>query len=399
MDFSFNDEQRQLADALRRYLDTQYGFDARGAIIRSEAGVSDLHWAAFAELGLTALPVPEAYGGFSGGAVDMLVVMQELGRALVVEPYWATMVGVEALRLAALTQTDGETSGQPSGQPSGPGDGRGDLDANAAALLERVAQGALKLAVAFHEPAARHDLFAIATTAMPQDDGYLLDGTKSIVQHGAQADHWIVPARISGEVALFVVARDAAGVAITDYRTIDGQRAATLRFAHTPPRRLIGAQAGAAAFERVADYGIVLLCAETLGALDALNHATIEYTKTREQFGMPIARFQALQHRMVEMMIHTEQARSLTYLATLRYASDDADERRRAVSAAKVRIGQAARFVGQQAIQLHGGMGMTNEVAAAHLFKRLTIIETTLGDVDHHLARFAALPGFTSVDA
>ncbi|CAB3767776.1 acyl-CoA dehydrogenase family protein [Paraburkholderia solisilvae] len=404
MDFSFNDEQRQLADALRRYLDAQYGFDARGAIIHSDAGVSDTHWAAFAELGLTALPVPEAYGGFSGGAVDMLVVMQELGRALVVEPYWATMVGAEALRLAGAhgssVQNSAQNSGQNSGQNSERGASRGsDLDANATELLERVAQGALKLAVAFHEPAARYDLFAIATTAALQGDRYLLDGTKSIVQHGAQADCWIVPARINGDVALFVVARDAAGVAITDYRTIDGQRAATLQFAHTPARWLIGAPAGAAVFERVADYGIVLLCAEALGALDALNHATIEYTKTREQFGTPIARFQALQHRMVEMMIHTEQARSLTYLAAVRYASDDADERRRAVSAAKVRIGQAARFVGQQAIQLHGGMGMTNEVAAAHLFKRLAIIETTLGDVDHHLARFAALPGFTPVDA
>jgi len=183
-----------------------------------------------------------------------------------------------------------------------------------------------------------------------------------------------------------------------------------LLFAQTPARRLGGSHAGAATLERIADYGTLLLCAEALGALDALNLATVDYTKTRQQFGAPIARFQALQHRMVDMMIHAEQARSLTYLAAVRYADEAADEaadevadahagsradaRRRAVSAAKVRIGQAARFVGQQAIQLHGGMGMTDEVMAAHLFKRLSIIETTLGDVDHHLARFAALPGF-----
>jgi alkylation response protein AidB-like acyl-CoA dehydrogenase len=375
MDFTFNDEQQQLADALRRYLGKQYGFEARGAIIRSDAGVSDTHWAAFAELGLTALPVPEAHGGFNGSAVDMLVVMQELGRALAVEPYWATAVGVQALRLA--------------------GSGQGD-DAQ---LLERVAQGELKLAVAFHEPGARYDVFAVDTIAVQQGDRYLLDGTKSIVQHGAQVDHWIVPARMSGDIALFVVARDAAGADVTDYRTIDGQRAATLKFTQTPARRLSGTRGGAATFERIADYGTVLLCAEALGALDALNHATVEYTKTRQQFGVPIARFQALQHRMVDMMIHTEQARSLTYLAAVRYASADADERRRTVSAAKARVGQAARFVGQQAIQLHGGMGMTNEVAAAHLFKRLAIIETTLGDVDHHLARFATLPGFAAIDA
>jgi alkylation response protein AidB-like acyl-CoA dehydrogenase len=375
MNFNFTDEQQQLADALRRYLDKQYSFEARQAIVRTDAGVSDEHWSAFAELGLTALPVPEAQGGFDGGTVDMLVVMQELGRAIVVEPYWSTAVGIEALKL------------------SGTGDG------DDAALLERAAQGESKLAVAFHEPDARYDLFSIETTATRHGDGYVLSGTKSVVQHGAQADYWIVPARLDGEIALFVVARDAANTQVTDYRTIDGQRAATLAFDATPARKLNGRHAGAAALEHIADYGTVLLCAEAIGALDALNHATVEYTKTRQQFGVPIARFQALQHRMVEMLIHTEQARSATYLAAVRYGSDDIDERRRAVSAAKVRVGQAARFVGQQAVQLHGGMGVTNEVAAAHLFKRLAIIETTLGDVDHHLARFAALPGFATADA
>ncbi|MDE1182715.1 acyl-CoA dehydrogenase family protein [Paraburkholderia sp.] len=374
MDFTFTDEQQQFADALRRYLDKHYGFEARQSIVHTEAGVSDTHWAAIAELGLTALPVPEAQGGFDGSAVDMLVVMQELGRALVIEPYWATAVGIEALRLAGTRHGDD------------------------AALLERAAQGEIKLAVAFHEPRARYDLFSVETAASEHAGEVTLTGTKSVVLHGAQADYWIVPARVNGEIALYVVARDAANVQITDYRTIDGQRAATLGFDGTPARRLAGSHAGAAALEHIADYGTVLLCAEAVGALDALNHATVEYTKTRQQFGMPIARFQALQHRMVEMLIHAEQARSVTYLAAVRYASEDADDRRRAVSAAKVRVGQAARFVGQQAVQLHGGMGVTNEVAAAHLFKRLAIIETTLGDVDHHLARFAALPAFATAD-
>ncbi len=234
MNFTFTDEQQQFADALRRYLDRQYGFDARRAIVHSAAGVSDTHWAGFAELGLTALPVPQAQGGFDGGAVDMLVVMQELGRALVVEPYWATAVGVEALRLA--------------------GTGQGDD----AALLERVAQGEIKLAVAFHEPGARYDLFQVETTATQQRDGHGLSGIKSIVQHGAQADHWIVPARVDGEISLFAVARDAAGVQVTDYRTIDGQRAATLTFEHTPARWLGGDHAGAATFGRIADYGTML---------------------------------------------------------------------------------------------------------------------------------------------
>jgi alkylation response protein AidB-like acyl-CoA dehydrogenase len=374
MDFTFNDEQQQFADALRRYLDKSYAFEARQAIVQSDAGVSAAHWKAFTELGLTALPVPEAQGGFNGNPVDMLVVMQELGRALVVEPYWATAVGIEALRLAGTAQAED------------------------AALLERAAQGEIRLAVALHEPHARYDLFDVETAALPQDDHHVLSGTKSVVLHGAQADYWIVPARLNGEIALFVVSREAAGVTVTDYRTIDGQRAATLVFKGTVARRLGGRHAGAAALEHIADYGTVLLCAEAVGALDALNHATLEYTRSRQQFGQPIARFQALQHRMVEMLIHAEQARSVTYLAAVRYASPDADERRHAVSAAKVRVGQAARFVGQQAVQLHGGMGVTNEVAAAHLFKRLTIIETTLGDVDHHLARFAALPGFATAE-
>ncbi|CAB3720258.1 acyl-CoA dehydrogenase family protein [Paraburkholderia rhynchosiae] len=374
MDFTFNDEQQQFADALRRYLDKSYSFEARQAIVRSEAGVSDAHWSAFTELGLTALPVPESQGGFNGGPVDMLVVMQELGRALVVEPYWATAVGIEALRLA--------------------GTGQGED----ASLLERAAQGEIKLAVAFHEPHARYDLFELATTATGQGEQQTLTGTKSVVLHGAQAHYWVVPARSNGEIALFVVARGAGGVKVTDYRTIDGQRAATLEFHSTPARRLSGPHSGAAALEHIADCGTLLLCAEAIGALDALNAATVDYTKTRQQFGQPIARFQALQHRMVEMLIHAEQARSVTYLAAMRYPSEDADERRRAISAAKVRVGQAARFVGQQAVQLHGGMGVTNEVAAAHLFKRLAIIETTLGDVDHHLARFTALPGFVSTE-
>ncbi|WP_323121591.1 acyl-CoA dehydrogenase family protein [Burkholderia alba] len=371
MDFTFTDEQQQFADALRRYLDGRYGFDARQAIVRTDAGVSGEQWRAFAELGLTALPVPESHGGFGGSAVDMMVAMQELGRALVVEPYWATAVGIEALR----------TAGSGAGED--------------AALLERVAQGDAKLAVAFNEPDARYDLFALATTAAPQGTGFVLNGVKSVVQHGAQADVWIVPARVAdGSLGLFAIERGAAGAEVVDYRTIDGQRAATIRLSNTPGRALAGGEHDAAALEKIADYGIVLLCGEAVGALDALNRATLDYTKTREQFGVPIARFQALQHRMVDMLIQAEQARSITYLAAVRYAGADADARRQAVSAAKARVGQAARFVGQQAVQLHGGMGVTNEVAAAHLFKRLSIIETTLGDVDHHLERFAARPSF-----
>lgn len=371
MDFKFSGEQEQFRDALRRYLEREYAFDVRQKIVTSEAGIDDKHWAAFTELGLTALPAPEAQGGFDGGPVDMLVVMHELGRAQVIEPYWATAVGIEALRLGG-----GE---------------------RAEALIERAASGEIKLSVAFHEPHSRYDIFSVDTKAVQHSDGFTLTGVKSLVQHGAQTDVWIIPARLDGEIALFTVDRQAGNVAVTDYRTIDGQRAATLTFTDTPAERL-GNSSGAATLERIADYATFLLCAEAVGALDALNQATVEYTKERKQFGTPIARFQALQHKMVEMLIHAEQARSITYLAAANATSDDADLRRRAVSAAKARVGQAAKFVGQNAIQLHGGMGVTNEVAAAHWFKRLTIIENTLGDTDHHLARFVTLKGFADTE-
>lgn len=373
MNFDFSDEQQQFRDALRRYLDNEYSFDVRQKIVASESGVDDKHWRAFAELGLLALPVPEAQGGFDGGPVDMLAVMHELGRALVVEPVWATLTGIEALRLAASQGS-----------------------AIASELLERAATGDVRLTVAFNEPHARYDVFDLRSTATMSGDACTITGVKSVVQHGAQADYWIVPARVDGEIALFLVARDAANAGITEYRTIDGQRAATLVFDATPATRLAGS--GAATLERIADHATFLLCAEALGVLDALNLATVGYTKERQQFGGPIARFQALQHRMVDMLIHTEQARSITYLAAARCRHDDAATRAQAISAAKARIGQAARFVGQQALQLHGGMGMTNELPVAHWFKRLSIIETTLGDVDHHLARFASSPAFSITD-
>jgi len=368
MNFNLSDEQKQLADAIHRFIDKSYDFETRRKNIKSASGHGDAAWGALVELGLTALPVPEAQGGFSGTAIDMMVVQQELGRGLVVEPYLATVVGACALRLAG-------------GQD---------------ALLEQVAGGELKLAVAFNEPHARYALNDVRVTAK---DGKL-NGRKSVVLHGAQAGKLIVSARTAGAdadtggISLFLVDPRAAGVSVTDYRTIDNLRAADIAFQDAPGELLGTAGAAWDVIEQVADYAAVLLCAEAVGVIDALNAATLEYAKTRQQFGQPIARFQALQHRMVEMFIHAEQSRSITLLAAARFDEASPAERRRLASAAKARVGQAARSVGQEAVQIHGGMGVTDELPAAHMFKRLTLINTTFGDVDHHLGRFAAQPGF-----
>ncbi len=376
MDFNFKEEQLQFADALKRWIDKDYNFDARMKIMHSDEGVSNAAWSTLAELGMTALPVPEEQGGFNGSAVDMYVVMKELGRGLVIEPYFATVLGADFLKR-------GGTHG---------------------ALLEQVAAGELKLACVLHEKQSRHELADIATTATVQGDGYGIDGSKSVVVHGDQANKLIVSARSSGGqrdrdgISLFVVPADAEGVTISGYRSLDGQRAANvvLDKVKVDASALIGAAGqGWDILDACADYGAALLCAEALGAMEALFDATLEYLKTRTQFGAPIGKFQALQHRMADMFIHLEQARSMALLAAVKADVPDANERRAAVSAAKYRVGEAARFIGQQAVQLHGGMGVTNELPAAHHFKRLTMIGLTLGDGDHHLRRFMAQPGFT----
>ncbi|WP_431477489.1 acyl-CoA dehydrogenase family protein [Massilia eburnea] len=370
MDFTFKDEQQQFADALRRWVDKDYSFEARKKIIHSESGVSDRAWATLVELGMLALPVPEEQGGFNGSAVDMMVVMQELGRGLVVEPYFATVLGAQFLKLAG-------------GQEG---------------LLERVAAGELKLACALGEQQSRHALNDVLAT--DSSGAGRISGRKTVVLHGGQAGAFIVSVRSTGAqrdtdgISLYVVPCDAAGVQVADYRTIDGQRAATVEF-RDAPGKLLGEQGkGWPLLEATTDYGAALLCAEAVGAMDAIFAATLEYLKTRQQFGAPIGKFQALQHRMADMFIHLEQARSMAMLAAVKLDSGDDEERRRVVSAAKARVGQAARFVGQQAVQLHGGMGVTDELPAAHYFKRLTMIEITLGDADHHLERFIAQPGF-----
>jgi alkylation response protein AidB-like acyl-CoA dehydrogenase len=373
MDFSFSSEQTQLADTLGRYLTQQYDFESRKKIVYSPEGWSAAAYTQIAELGVMALGMPEEADGFGGSTQDLILVMQELGKNLVVEPVIATLVAAEFIKRSTL---------------------KARID-----TLKKVADGSLKLAAALTEAQSRYDLFDVVTSAKEAGGSYTLTGTKPVVVHGAQADALVVSARVSGDsrerdgLALFLVPSDAAGLSRSDVRTIDGQRAATVKLNNVKlgaENLIASGKEAAQLLDVVGDFGVALVCSEAVGLMDRLLALTADYTKTRKQFGQPIAKFQALQHRMVDMFMHVEQARSMAYLAAVKADSSDAAERRRSVSAAKVRIGQAAKFVGQQAVQLHGGMGVTNEMPAAHYFKRLTMLEVTMGDSDFHLQRFVA---------
>lgn len=372
MNFNLTEEQQMLQDSLRRFLANEYGFDKRGTIIESGEGLDRTTWNAFAEMGLLGFTFPEDYDGLGGNAIDTMLVMECFGRALVVEPYLATVVlGGGLIR---------------------------DLgsEAQKAEILPKIATGEHFLAFAHSEPGARYNLTHVKTTAMEDGDGYLLSGRKTAVIHGAQSNQLIVSARTDGKVndaaglSLFLVDRTAPGLSIQDFATHDGHRTAEIHLDNVRVKAsaLIGEAGEAApAIEKAIDLGIAALCAEAVGAMEALNETTLEYIKTRKQFGVPIGKFQVLQHRMADMFIAAETAKSMAILAATEADSDHRDQRREAISMAKTLVGQSARYVGQQAVQLHGGMGVTEEMFAAHLFKRLTLINLLFGDADHHLAQ------------
>ena len=373
MHFQLTDEQRALSEMVQRFLSQEYGFEARKKIVRSPEGWSREVWARLAEMGLLSLHVPEEQGGMAPAVVETLLTLTALGKALVVEPYLSSAVMGTALvrELGSAAQKD--------------------------ALLPALAAGERIAVLAHGEAGARYDLSRVTTRARREGAGWVLDGRKAVVLHAPAADLLLVTARTSGAddaeqgISVFAVPADAPGVTRVPYPTLDGQRGADVVLAgvHLPPDGLLGPDGGAfAALSTVHDLGVAGLCAEAVGVLQATLDATLEYTRTRKQFGVPIARFQALQHRMVDMLVHVEQARSMSYLAAMHAVSGDVRERRRSVSAAKVTVGQACRFVGQQAVQLHGGMGVTDELAVSHLFKRLVAIELSLGDTEHHLERF-----------
>ncbi|TJY59769.1 pimeloyl-CoA dehydrogenase small subunit [Sinimarinibacterium sp. CAU 1509] len=372
MDFTFTEEQHQFQDSLQRFVRKDYDFERRRAIIASDAGWSREVWQQLAEMGVMALALPEAYDGFGGGGFDTLLVMEALGRGMVVEPYLATVV------LGAGVLIDAGSAAQRQ------------------AVLPAVAAGERLLALAHDEPGQRYASSTIATTAQAVDGGYRIDGQKSVVLHGAEADQLIVSARTAGDVrdaqgiSLFLVDATAPGVERFGYPTQDGLRAASIRFnnVRVGADALIGTEHEAlAVIEKALDRGIAALCAEAVGNMTATIEATVGYLKTRKQFGVPIGTFQALQHRAVDMYLHAEQARSMAYLAAAKLEAPSG-ERRQAVSAAKVLVSQSAHFVGQQAVQLHGGIGVTDELAVSHYFKRLTMISMLFGDADFHLDRF-----------
>jgi alkylation response protein AidB-like acyl-CoA dehydrogenase len=371
VDFTSSDEQQQLAQSIARFFAREYDFAARRAIVASDEGWSRAIWTRIAELGLLALPLPEDCGGFGGRAIDLVAFMQGAGRALLVEPYLGT-IGLCARLLAR------------SGSALRSG------------VLPTVAAGELVLAFAHAERDARYDLAHVGTRALQVAGGYQIDGEKHVVLGASCADRLVVSARVDGDsqaIGLFVVDPKLPGVAVRPYRTIDGQRAADVRFerVRVAGSARVDADGNALALiEDAVDYATALVCAEAVGALGYANDATLDYVKTRRQFGVPIGSFQALQHRLVDMHIAAEQAASMSLLACTAVDEETNSARRmRAVSAAKIRVAEACRHVSQEAIQLHGGMGMSDEVKVSHTFRRLTVIGQQFGDVDHHLARFA----------
>ncbi len=375
MNFEYSDEQKLLSDTLKKFLATGYNFDARAKIMASPAGHSEDVWAALAEMGLLGVPFAEEYGGFGGSTVDMMIVMEAIGEGLLVEPYLAT-VGLGGRFVAR----GGPAAPQERIQPS-------------------LIQGKTKMAFAHTEPGVRYDVAHVGMRVKKSGDGWVLDGDKRMVLHGGAADLLVVSARTAGGdrdqngISLFLVERSAPGVKVTEYRTIDNLRVADIRFTNVAVTRdaLIGGEsAGFALAEDVVDYATALVCAEAVGAIKYAHDATLQYLKERRQFGVPIGTFQALQHRMVDILISLEQARSIATLACVKVDTADAAERKRVVSAAKIKIADAARHVSQEAVQLHGGMGMTEELKISHTFRRLTMIAQAFGDADHHLERFAA---------
>jgi alkylation response protein AidB-like acyl-CoA dehydrogenase len=375
MDFNFTEEQSMVRDTVASFLQDKYDFETRRKIVASESGWRADYWKAFAEeLGILGAPFSEELGGLGGGAIDNMIIMEEFGKALVIEPYLGTVV-------------------------IGGGFMKHSGYAGAASVIEGIVAGTTTIAFAYAEPQGRYTWQDLKTTAKKEGSGYVLNGHKAVVVGAPFATHLVVTARTGGAqrdtggVSVFLVDKTLPGIVTRDYPTVDGGRASEVYFENVsiPADALIGEEGGGLPLvNKVLDEATAAVGAEAVGVLRKLHEGTLDYAKQRKQFGTAISNFQVLQHRMVDMFIEVEQAVSMTYMATIKLDESDA-ERAKAVSAAKVRIGRACKFVGQNAIQIHGGMGMTDELAIGHYFKRASLIEGVFGSVDHHLRRYESL--------
>ena len=376
MEFSYSEEQTLIKNAVEKFIQNDYDFDTRNKIVDSEEGFDRGIWKQFAELGWVGVSFAEDVGGFGGGAIETNIVMEAFGRGMVVEPYHATVVlGGKALAL-------------------------GGSDAQKQEVLSSVISGETLLALAYGEKDSRFLLSDVSTQATKSGDGYVLNGEKTTVFGGQWADKIIVSARTSGDrfsedgISLFIVDANAEGVTVKSYKSMDGARMANVELKDVAVNAdaVVGTlDQGLGLLEQVIDNGISALCAEALGAMNAVYEKTLAYVKTREQFGVPIGSFQVIQHRLVDMFMAVESSRSMNIMNSLKLASSDPVERKKAVSAAKVYIGDNARYCAQEAVQLHGGIGMTEELDIGHYFRRLTLFCSAFGSTDFHLKRFADL--------
>ncbi len=374
MNFEHTEDRRMLADSLDRFIADQYGFEARDRIAKSDEGFSRAHWAQMAEIGAIGALLPEAVGGFGGSGFDVAVVFESLGKGLVVEPFLGALVVGQALAAAGSEAQQARVAG--------------------------LVDGSTLAALAHDEPGSHYEVHRVATRAVRQGEGWRLDGAKAVVALGAQADLLLVSARTGGGIddvpgiSLFLVPGDAPGLVRRDCPRIDGGRVAelTLDGVQLPADALLGAEGeGAAILERATGWGVLALCAEALGAMEVAKRDTLEYLRTRKQFGVPIGSFQALQHRMADLLLEVEQARSAVINAAAAIDGADRLAREKALSAAKYSIGRIGTLVAEESIQLHGGIGMTWELPLSHYAKRLVMIDHQFGDEDHHLARYMAL--------
>tara|TARA_Y100000768_G_scaffold29793_2_gene19790 strand:- start:1449 stop:2576 length:1128 start_codon:yes stop_codon:yes gene_type:complete len=375
MDFTFNEEQSLIQDQVDQFVQKEYDWETRQSLSNSDLGFGDDNWQKFAELGWLGISVSEESGGFGGSSIESMLIMEAFGKGLVVEPFLETVI------MSASLIDDHGTEEQKS------------------SILEQAIAGKMHLALAYAEPQSRFNLSDVVTVAKAEGDNYILNGYKSVVMNGPSANKVIVSARTSGSqldedgITLFIIDSDCDGIEKTNYKTVDGRRASDINIENVTVSKenIVGeVNGGFQLLDSAIDKAILAISAEAVGAMEVLYKTTVEYTKTREQFGTAIGKFQVLQHRMVDMFMEYEQCKSLLYMATMKH-EEGASDAKKAISGLKYQVGKAGKFIGQQAVQLHGGMGVTDELNVGHYFKRLTTVGTIFGNTDYHLKKYSSL--------